>query len=67
MRKIFNIFFTFITFGLCLLNIHKPMKKIFNSKYWYTNRTCERCEQSLGIPKYKKNAVPESHKIIETR
>lgn len=44
---------------LCFLNIHKPINKMFESEYWYTNKTCERCGCDVGLPKWKLNAIPK--------
>jgi len=45
---------------LCLINIHKPINKRFDSEYWYTNHSCERCGSDLGMPKWKENAIPKN-------
>ena len=45
---------------LCLLNIHKPISKRFDSEYWYTNKSCERCGCDVGLPKWKLNAIPKN-------
>jgi hypothetical protein len=44
----------------CLVNIHKPIDKKFDSEYWYTNKSCERCGCDVGFPKWKINAIPKN-------
>lgn len=50
----------FLGWLLCLINFHKPIKKRFDSEYWYTNQSCNRCGCDIGFPKWKKNANPKN-------
>lgn len=45
---------------LCLINIHKPINKRFDSEFWYTNKSCARCGCDVGFPKWKPNSNPKN-------